>query len=103
MRRPDGRFEAIEVNLGNVALWWTSGFSSFRRKYALAVHRMLVTKHGASRTPLGFLGRMRNGVSVAVRGPKLLVREIQASSYRRRRSAELEAQHAPGLKPASSE
>jgi hypothetical protein len=51
MRNRDGQFEAIEVNPGNVALWWTTQFQSFRRQYARAVHRVLVERNGASSSP----------------------------------------------------
>ena len=81
MRSPDGQFEAIEVNLGNVALWWTTQFPSFRRRYARAVHQMLVERHGASPTSSNALVRIRNSLTGAVRSPKRLVREIQAALF----------------------
>ena len=100
MRNRDGQFEAIEVNLGNVALWWTTQFPAFRRRYAHAIHRMLVERNGASSTPANAVVRIGNWVSGAVKKPKLLVREIQAARFRRRYTAELEAQHASELRTA---
>jgi hypothetical protein len=94
MRNPEGRFEAIEVNLGNVALWWTTQFPSFRRRYARAVHRMLVDRKGASSKPAPVSARIAHWVSASARKPKLLVRELQAARFRKAYAAELESQHA---------
>ena len=94
MRNPEGRFEAIEVNLGNVALWWTSQFRSFRRRYARGVHGMLVEKHGAPATLAPVRVRLRNILSWGVlMKPKLIGREIQAARFRRRYSDELVSLH----------
>jgi len=98
MRRPDGQFEAIEVNLGNVAVWWTTQFLSFRQHYAQAVHRMLVERHGASETPAHAAIRVQNWLSGAVKKPKLIVREFQAARFRRSYSEELVSQHAAELR-----
>jgi hypothetical protein len=101
MRNPAGGFEAIEVNLGNVAVWWTTQFPRFRQAYASAVHRMLVDYHDASAVPAAAAFRFGNWLSATVRRPKLLVREAQGAWYRRRTTAEFEKRHAAGLRVAS--
>jgi len=91
MRNRSGRFEAIEVNLGGVALWWTTQFRSFRRQYARAVHQMLIDRHHASRTPASAKVRLENWLAAAARKPKLLVREVQATRLRRSHTKKLES------------
>ena len=98
MRREDGRFEAIEVNLGNVALWWTTQFPSFRRNYARAVHQMLVEESGAAARPAHAAIRVRNWLWGAVKKPKVILREIQAARFRRRYAEELVSRHAAELR-----
>jgi hypothetical protein len=101
MRNRDGQFEAIEVNLGNVALWWTTQFRSFRRQYARAVHGVLIERNGASSSPAGASVRAGNWISGLVEKPRLLLREIQSARFRSRYTAELESQHAPDLRPTN--
>jgi hypothetical protein len=98
MRNRRGGFEAIEVNLGNVALWWTAQFPSFRRRYARGVHRMLVDKHGAPATPAPAEVRLHNFLfwGVLMR-PKLIGREIQGAHFRRRYMDELVSRNAAEL------
>jgi hypothetical protein len=37
MRDPEGTLRAIEINSGNVAMWWTSQFEDFRERFADSV------------------------------------------------------------------
>ena len=89
MRTPTGGFEAIEANLGNVALWWTTQFREFRRNFARAVHRTLVERHGAPERPAPAPTRLRHRLSMAMQGPKILVRIAQAAHRRRQISRAL--------------
>lgn len=91
MKNPDGKYEVIEVNLGNVAIWWTMQFSSFRRRYARAVHQMLIERHGASQLVAGFTTRLRYRLLGLLWQPKLLMREMQGERSRRQNMRELEA------------
>jgi hypothetical protein len=94
MRNPQGDFEVIEVNLGNVAVWWTTQFRSFRRRYARAVHQLLVERHGASPTAASVPTRLRFRLAGLPQKPKLLMREVQGAWSRWRNSRDLEARHA---------
>jgi hypothetical protein len=94
MRNPRGEFEAIEVNLGNVAVWWTTQFRSFRHGYARAVHEVLVEKHGAPREPVDAATRARFRIAGWVRSPSVLYREAQGVWWRWRNSRSLESKHA---------
>jgi len=94
MLNPDGEFEVIEVNLGNVAIWWTSQFRSFRRRYACAIHRLLVERHGAPANVAGLSTRLRFRLAELVQQPKLLVREVQGAWSRWRNTRDLEARNA---------
>ena len=98
MRNRQGGFEAIEVNLGNVALWWTTRFPFFRRRFARGVYRMLVEKHGAPASPAPVAVRLLNGLGHTLMKPKLIGREIQAARFRRRYSDELVSRHAAELR-----
>lgn len=97
MRNSDDQFEGIEVNLGNIALWWATQFTPFRHRYARAIHQMLVERHGASPTPANATVRIGNWISGAIRKPKRLVREIQAARFRRKYTAELKTRHTAEL------
>ncbi len=94
MRNPHGDFEVIEVNLGNVAVWWTTQFRSFRRRYARAVHQLLIERHGASPNVAGVSIRLRYKLSGLTRQPKLLVREVQGAWSRWRNTRDLENRYA---------
>jgi hypothetical protein len=101
MRNREGGFEAIEVNLGNVALWWTTQFRSFRRRYARGVERMLAERHGAPATPAPVAVRLRSAARGTLIKPKLIVREIQAARLRGRHAGELASRNAAGLQAAT--
>ena len=94
MLNPDGEFEVIEVNLGNVAIWWTSQFRSFRRRYACAIHLLLIERHGAPSSVAGLPTRLRFRLAGLTQQPKLLVREVQSAWSRWRNTRDLEARYA---------
>jgi len=94
MHTPRGSFEVIEVNLGNVAIWWTCGFQLFRQRYAEAIHRMLVDRHHAPSTRAGALTRFGLALRALVKKPKILLRERQGAMWRRNNSREQEALYA---------
>ncbi len=94
MRNPQGDFEVIEVNLGNVAVWWTTQFRSFRRHYARAIHQLLIERHGASSNLASVSTRLRFWLAGLIQQPKLLMREVQGAWSRRRNTRDLEAPYA---------
>jgi hypothetical protein len=102
MRTPTGGFEAIEANLGNVALWWTTQFRAFRRNFAHAVHRTLVERHGAPHRPAPAPVRLRHRVTLAMQQPRILVRTVQAARRRRWISRTLERTLAASSDPGIS-
>jgi hypothetical protein len=94
MLNPQGDFEVIEVNLGNVAIWWTCGFRMFRQRYARAIHRMLVERHDAPASRVGSFTRLRFAFLALTKKPKILVRERQGAAWRRKVSREQEIRQA---------
>jgi len=97
MCNPQGGFEVIEVNLGNVAIWWTTQFRSFRRRYARAVHQLLIERHGASPNAASVSTRLRFRLAGLPQQPKMLMREVQGALSRRRHTRDLEARYAGGI------
>jgi hypothetical protein len=94
MRTPQNGFEVIEVNLGNVAIWWSCGFPVFRQRYAEAIHKMLVDRHNAPTSPAQVSTRLGFALRSLARKPKILIREWQGVVRRRKNSSELEDRHA---------
>lgn len=43
MRAPDGRLQAIEMNLDQAATWWTGQFPFVKERYAAALQNLLAT------------------------------------------------------------
>ena len=97
MRNPRGELEAIEVNLGNVALWWTTQFPSFRRRYADAIHQLLVERHDASPDLAKVPTRIQFRLLGLAQKPKLLLRKLQGAWSRRRNTRNLEGRHAGSI------
>jgi hypothetical protein len=94
MRNPQGQYEVIEVNLGNVAIWWTCGFPQFRRRYVQAVHRLLVDRHDAPTQPASLAVRFGVGLRSAIGLPQRMLREWQGAAWRRKTSRQFEAKYA---------
>lgn len=97
MRNPRGNFEVIEVNLGNVAIWWTCGFHLFRQRYAQAIHKMLINRHDAPASPAKFADRLGIILRTMAGKPKLHIRERQGAAWRRMNSRKQEARYAGPL------